>query len=133
MLDVGTRRLRATLTPQQVEQVRRSVAHATGRDSLTASSPPWDVVVRLHVPGRPPFLVHVVGGQALRLNAAEPYAARAHDATGRRLSDVEELAVDSTMYDLLALLLGPPAKEYRTPQAIDIGQLTRPVPDAAAP
>lgn len=123
VLDPQTRQRKKTLNTEQITRIKSAIAGGNLRQSFTATPPPWDVVLRFGVPGREPFVAHLVGTRALRLNANAPFSLSWSDEAGNPAPGVQELAIDESLYDLLAELLGPPGKEYRPSDSVDVQRL----------
>jgi hypothetical protein len=112
VIDLSTREVRATLDEKTVERIKSSIVLNGLDTSLTVTSPPWDVVLHLHIPGRAPFIAHPVGLDRLRLrsdvpeNSAVPSIDEGFDLVAG------EVTIDFEVSDVLHQLLGEPSKEY---------------------
>jgi hypothetical protein len=111
ILDRSTRDVRGILDTHSVEQLRAAILRGRLRPSHTTTSPPWDIILHLHVRGRPAFVAHFLGSR-LRVRPGASEDPRV--STGDIDSDLRtaEIEIGPSLFDVLEDMLGEPNAEY---------------------
>jgi hypothetical protein len=113
VIDLSTREVRATLDKETVERIKSSILLGGLDTSFTVTSPPWNVVLHLYVPGRAPFIAHPVGLHRLFLRSDDPENLAMPSIDEEFELVAGEVTIDFEVFEVLGQILGEPSKEYR--------------------